>query len=206
MIKQIFDYLLASLLLLVFCIPMIFLWIACSISTQQNGLFLHQRVGKNQKEFWLWKYKTMKGKYTSSITTQQMQITTFGKIIRKYKLDELPQLINVLKGEMSFVGARPDTKDIIELLDENEKKFLQLKPGISGIAQLKYKNEEILLAQQQNPEEYYRNIIWKDKAKLNNWYYENQSFSLDLKILLCTIFPFWLDDFLPKNLTLKPKV
>ena len=200
MIKQFFDYSVSIFLLLILLAPMVFLWIVCSISTKQNGFFLHKRVGKNQQEFWIWKYRTMKGSYASSITTTQMQVTKIGKLIRKYKLDELPQLINILRGEMSFVGPRPDTKDIIELLSENEKKFLQLKPGITGMAQLKYRNEEEILSQQLNPEEYYKTVIWKKKAHLNNWYYENQSLGLDLKILLHTIFPFLPDSFSIKNL------
>jgi len=151
-------------------------------------MFIQERIGRNAIPFYIYKFRTMTGNYKSSITTSEMQISKFGSILRKYKIDELPQLINILQGKMSFVGPRPDTKEMYENLTENEKLFLSIKPGITGLAQIKYRNEEEILSKQINPIEYYKNIIWKDKVFLNNEYTKNGSFKNDLKIILKTLF------------------
>lgn len=128
----------------------------------------------------------MKGNYLSSITNKEMKITRWGAFLRKYKLDELPQLINILKGEMSFVGPRPDVEGYADLLTDSDRIILSVKPGITGPAQIKYKNEEKILSSQENPQQYNDRVIWPDKVKINKDYVENYSFKRDLQFLIKT--------------------
>lgn len=116
------------------------------------------------------------------------RITSFGAILRKYKLDELPELWNVLKGDMSFVGPRPDMPEYADKLRGEEKLILELRPGITGPASLKYVNEEELLASVSKPKEYNDEIIWPDKVRINLHYYYNRSFFGDIVIIFKTLF------------------
>ncbi len=125
---------------------------------------------------------------TSVTAANDPRITNFGKFLRKTKLDELPQLFNVLKGDMSLVGPRPDVPGFADKLQGENRKILALKPGITGLATIAFKNEEELLAEQENPEQYNREIIWPEKVRLNKKYIEQYSFLLDLKILWKTVF------------------
>jgi len=106
----------------------------------------------------------------------------------RYKLDELPQLVNVLLGDMSYVGPRPDIKGFADELEGEDRIILGIRPGVTGPATIKYKNEEELLALQDDPETYNRTIIWRDKVKINKKYIENWSFYLDLKYIIKSIF------------------
>ena len=129
-----------------------------------------------------------KMQHTTNITTSNdPRITTFGHIIRRTKLDELPQILNVLKGDMSFVGPRPDVPEAYIGLQVEDADFICIRPGITGLAALEFKNEESLLASVDYPEEYYSDIIFPKKVKLNNLYLEKQSLKLDLKIMVQTI-------------------
>lgn len=187
--KTLFDYLLA-LILLPFIIPVVFILIIFStIDTNEIGLFTHQRVGKNGKLFSIYKIRSMKGNTDSDITlSDNPQITRFGKFIRKTKLDELPQLFNILSNQMSFVGPRPDVPGYADKLKGNDRIILSVKPGITGPAQLAYKNEEVLLSLQENPLQYNDEIIWPDKVRINKAYVENWSFLNDLTYLYKTVF------------------
>lgn len=118
----------------------------------------------------------------------ESRITSLGAILRKYKLDELPELLNIFKGDMSFVGPRPDVPGYADKLEGEEKKILQLRPGLTGPASLKYANEEELLAEAEDPIQYNNDVIWPDKVKMNLDYFYNNSIILDLKIILRTIF------------------
>ena len=115
------------------------------------------------------------------------RITPFGAILRKYKLDELPELINVLLGDMSFVGPRPDVPGYADLLTGDDRNILKLRPGITGPASIKYSNEEEILSNKENPIEYNNNIIYPDKVRLNLEYYYNNSIWVDIKIIFATI-------------------
>ena len=115
------------------------------------------------------------------------RITPFGAILRKYKLDELPELINVLLGDMSFVGPRPDVPGYADLLTGDDRNILKLRPGITGPASIKYSNEEEILSKKENPIEYNNNIIYPDKVRLNLEYYYNNSIWVDIKIIFATI-------------------
>jgi lipopolysaccharide/colanic/teichoic acid biosynthesis glycosyltransferase len=116
------------------------------------------------------------------------RITKIGAFLRKYKLDELPELWNVLIGQMSIVGPRPDVKGYADELKGEDRKILNLRPGITGPASLKYANEEELLSYQENPEKYNNEVIFPDKVRINLDYYFNQNLILDLKIIFATIF------------------
>jgi lipopolysaccharide/colanic/teichoic acid biosynthesis glycosyltransferase len=187
--KNIFDYILA-LILLIFLVGLIVLLIVvCSFDTKKFGIFEQNRVGKNAKLFKIYKLRTMKGVSKSNITTlKDHDITPLGKILRKYKLDELPQLFNIIKGEMSFVGPRPDVVGYADKLIDEDRIILSVKPGITGPAQIKYKNEEQLLAEVENPRLYNDEVLWKDKVLINVEYVKEWTFKKDIIYLLHTVF------------------
>ena len=189
-IKGVFDLLLA-LVGLILVAPIIILgWVVASIETKSNGFFLQKRVGKNGRLFTLVKIKTMKpvlGVNTNVTQKNDVRITTSGDFFRKTKIDELPQLWNVLIGQMSFVGPRPDVKGYADKLQGKDKVVLSVRPGITGPASLKYKNEETLLATQGNPEQYNNEVIWPDKVKINVDYVNNWSFIQDMRYIYQTI-------------------
>lgn len=160
---------------------MIILYIISIIDTQSNGFFLQERIGQKGKVFTIYKLRTMHAR--------THRISVLGSFFRKYKLDEIPQLINILNGTMSFVGPRPDIPGYADKLTGDDRKILNLKPGVTGLASLKYRNEEYLLSKQTNPLEYNDQVIWPDKIQINKWYAENQTFLLDLKILWYTVVP-----------------
>ena len=124
---------------------------------------------------------------TSIASTEQSRITPFGEKLRRYKLDEFPELWNVLKGDMSFVGPRPDVPGYADQLKGKDRDILKLKPGITGPASLKYRNEEELLASVDNPTLYNDEIIFPDKVKLNLYYLRNYSFIKDIQMIICTV-------------------
>ena len=190
MIKRMFDFLLA-LVGLTLVAPIIILgWIVASIETRSNGFFLQKRVGKDGQLFTLVKIKTMKpalGVNTNITQKNDVRITASGSIFRNTKIDELPQLWNVLIGQMSFVGPRPDVKGYADKLQGNDKAVLLVRPGITGPASLKYKNEEELLATQGNPEQYNNEVIWPDKVKINVNYVNNWSFIQDVRYIYQTV-------------------
>ena len=158
-----------------------------TIDTKEIGLFTQERIGKRGKPFKIYKIRTMRGVQKSSITTSEHSVTTIGKFFRDLKLDELPQLINILKGEMSFVGPRPDVKGYADALIGEDRIILTFKPGITGPAQLKYRNEEEILSQVDDPIWYNDHVIWTDKVKINKIYVENWSFKKDIKYIIQTI-------------------
>ena len=188
LIKRGFDFIL-SFFGLVITWPIIFIaWIIASIETKSNGMFSQIRVGENGKLFKIYKIKTMKNKKGTTITTaNDDRITKSGKIFRKYKIDELPQLWNVLIGDMSFVGPRPDVPGYADKLEDDDRIVLSIKPGITGPASLKYKNEEEILAQVENPKEYNDKVIWPDKVKINKGYIQNWSLKKDIEYIIKTI-------------------
>jgi lipopolysaccharide/colanic/teichoic acid biosynthesis glycosyltransferase len=189
-IKGLFDFSLA-LAGLVLVSPIIILaWVVASIETRSNGFFLQNRVGKNGVLFTLVKVKTMKpvlGVNTNVTQKNDVRITISGVFFRKTKIDELPQLWNVLIGQMSFVGPRPDVQGYADKLQGKDKVILSVRPGITGPASLKYKNEEVLLAKQSNPEQFNNEVIWPDKVKINSDYANNWSFTQDLRYIYQTI-------------------
>lgn len=152
-------------------------------------LFRQKRVGQYGKLFTMIKFRTMSvSHHGSSISVAgESRITPLGAKLRKYKLDELPELWNVLIGDMSFVGPRPDVPGYADQFKGEDKDILRLKPGITGPATLKYRNEEELLAQQIDPQRYNNEVIFPDKVKINLDYFHHRSFWGDLCIIIKTI-------------------
>jgi lipopolysaccharide/colanic/teichoic acid biosynthesis glycosyltransferase len=164
-------------------------------------IFKQKRVGKNGKLFTMYKFRTMLAKHngTSVSVKGENRITPLGAFLRKYKLDELPELWNVLIGDMSFVGPRPDVPGYADSLNTEDKMILSIKPGITGPASLKYRNEEEILALQDNPQEYNDNVIFPDKVRINKRYIKNWSFFTDLQIIFCTILGKDLEKYCQNN-------
>ncbi len=152
--------------------------------------FIQNRVGQNGKLFKVIKFRTMiTGHKGSSVSVKgESRITKLGAVLRKYKIDELPELWNILIGEMSFVGPRPDVPGFADELTGEDRLILNLKPGITGPASVKYANEEEILAGVNDPEDYNRKVIWPDKVKLNLEYYHKHNLLIDIRIILKTIF------------------
>lgn len=185
--KRLFDIILVLILLPLLIVPICLLIIISSIDTKKFGVFSQYRVGQHGKLFKIYKIRTLK-EGIHRLGHLDKSATSFGKFLRKTKLDELPQLFNVLKGDMSFVGPRPDVEGFADKLEGDDRIVLLVKPGVTGEATLKYKEEELLLNQQEDPEDYNRRIIWVDKVKINKNYVLNYSFYLDLKLILKSIF------------------
>lgn len=189
-LKRTFDLIASFLGLLVSGWLIILAWFIAGFETKSNGFFMQERVGKNGKIFRVIKIKTMHNRSIggSTVTTAtDKRITRSGAFFRKTKIDELPQLINVLLGDMSFVGPRPDVPGFADQLEDGDKIILSVRPGITGPATLKYHNEELLLATQENPEKYNRDVIFPDKVKLNKKYITSYSFSKDLRYIFLTL-------------------
>ena len=189
-IKRIFDIILAAIAIVIFLVPIVILILLASLSTRQFGLFKQQRVGQHTKLFGMYKIRTMRSDHDDNFITIKgdPRITLLGKFLRYSKLDELPQLFNVLMGTMSFVGPRPDVKGYADQLKGEDFIILSVKPGITGPATLQYRNEEEILAQQQDPKVYNDTVIWKEKVKVNKTYVQNWSFLGDLNYIVKTIF------------------
>ncbi len=192
MSKRLFDLLTAVLGLLILLVP--FLIIALLIRLNSSGpiFFLQERVGRGEKLFKLFKFRTMRvdSDKAAAITIGEhdARITRVGYWLRKFKIDELPQLINVLKGDMSLVGPRPEVKKFVDLYPERQRSVLSVKPGITDFASIEFRNENKLLEGKENPIDFYIQEIMPVKLALNQKYIREQSFWLDLKIILKTIF------------------
>tara|TARA_R100001369_G_scaffold2859_1_gene9274 strand:+ start:57101 stop:57691 length:591 start_codon:yes stop_codon:yes gene_type:complete len=182
-VKRYFDFILALILLPFLGIPILFLIILITIDTKQWGIYTQLRVGQHAKLFKIYKLRTLKNE-KHQLGHLERSATRLGKLLRHTKLNELPQLYNVLIGDMSFVGPRPDLQGFADELKGEDRIILLVKPGITGPATLKYKNEERVLERQKDPEEYNRAIIWVDKVKINKNYLLNYSFYLDLTFIL----------------------
>lgn len=190
-LKYLFDKLM-SLFGLVILSP-ILLVVACLIRLKMPGgsvLFKQKRVGQHGRLFTVYKFRSMtvagEGK-TSIAAAEESRITPLGDKLRRYKLDELPELWNVLKGDMSFVGPRPDVPGYADKLKGEDRNILKLKPGITGPASLKYRNEEELLSNVSDPIAYNNDVIYPDKIKLNLYYYYHYSFVKDIQMIFCTV-------------------
>lgn len=171
------NIILAFILVIILLPFLCFATLLAGISTKSFGLYSQQRIGQNAKPFTIYKLRTI----------QDGKVTPVGKFLRKTKIDELPQLVNILKGDMSFVGPRPDVPGYYDQLIGDDRKVLELKPGLTSLAAIKYHNEEELLKIQNNPLLYNDHIIFPDKVKLNLEYLEKRSFCYDVKIILLTL-------------------
>lgn len=164
--------------------------VLAGFSTKKFGMFRQVRVGEDGKLFKIYKIRTMKvdiPKEDFITLKNDDRITPFGKVLRKYKLDELPQLINIIVGEMSLVGPRPDVPGYADNLVGEDRIILTVKPGLTGSATLKFKNEENLLSKQKNPKKFNDEVIWPEKVKLNRQYIKEWSLFNDIKCIVKTI-------------------
>ena len=189
-VKRMFDFVFSFTGIIICLLPILILTLLATISTKKIGFFSQKRVGQYAKLFTIYKIRTMRVPSDDDFITiaDDSRITFVGRFLRAYKLDEIPQLFNVLVGNMSFVGPRPDIVGYADELKGEDRMILSVKPGITGPATLKYKNEEVLLALQLNPKEYNDTIIWKEKVKINKEYIKNWSFLGDLNYIFKTIF------------------
>ena len=189
-VKWIFDRI-VSLIGLLFLWP-VFIVVAILIKVKMPGgpvLFTQKRVGQYGRLFTMCKFRSMTVSHSGSSVSVagESRITPLGATLRKYKLDELPELWNVLKGDMSFVGPRPDVPGYADKLEGHDKDILKLKPGITGPASMKYRDEEELLANVDDPQKYNDDVIYPDKIRLNLYYLEHYSFIKDIQMIICTV-------------------
>ncbi len=189
--KRIFDLTLAAILLLLFFWLLGLLIIAARLDTGRSGMFRQQRLGLWGEPFTLLKIRSMRPDariLTNVTTTDDPRITPFGSFLRRSKLDELPQLINILRGQMSFVGPRPDVPDAYDGLVGNDRRIFTVSPGITGPASIAFRREEEDLAEVDNPEAYNREVIFPEKVRINLAYIDGYRFWNDIRILLHTVF------------------
>lgn len=191
--KRLFD-LVFTILGLIILLPF-FAFIAIWVTLDSRGgvFYRQERIGKDQKPFKLLKFRSMRtGADKQGLLTVGMKdsrITRSGYYLRKYKLDELPQLINVLLGDMSLVGPRPEVEKYVKLYSQEQLKVLSVRPGITDLASIKYRNENDVLASFEDAEAGYIQSVMPDKLKLNLMYIQNRSLLMDLRIILTTVLP-----------------
>ena len=189
--KRVFDILATSFGLFFLSPIFILLSIVIKLTSKGTIFFIQERVGQDGVLFNMIKFRSMQmiqqSKSTISVKAD-IRVTKVGSFLRRYKLDELPELWNVLVGDMSLVGPRPDVPGYADFLRGEDRNILKLKPGITGPASLKYANEEEILARQGNPKEYNDKIIYPDKVRINLDYYYQSNLLIDIKIIFATIF------------------
>ena len=189
--KRIFDMAVSALALLIFAPIFIPIMIIIILDSPGNPFFIQKRIGKGMNHFYLIKFRSMrstegasKGQFDPG---DKSRVTKIGKILRQTKVDELPQFFNVIKGDMSIVGARPEIDKYVDIYFEDFKSILLNRPGLSDFASIKYHDEDIILSGQENAEHYYLKIILPDKLKLSKVYSENICLKTDLYIIKETI-------------------
>ena len=192
MAKRLFDIISSGIGLL--CLAPVFVVMAIWIKLDSRGpVFYRQtRVGRYGRDFRIFKFRSMrvgsdKGRQIT-VGERDPRITRSGYFIRRYKIDELPQLINVFLGDMSVVGPRPEVRKYVDLYSEEQRKVFQVRPGITDLASIKYRNENELLSQVDDPDTYYIDVIMPDKLTINLEYIRHQSFMGDIKIIFNTLF------------------
>ena len=189
-LKWIFDRIVSLIGLL--CLWPVLIVVAILIKIKMPGgpaLFTQKRVGRHGKLFTMHKFRSMTVSHSGSSVSVagEARITPLGAKLRKYKLDELPELWDVLIGNMSFVGPRPDVPGYADQLKGEDRRVLELRPGITGPASLKYRDEEELLAKVENPIDYNDTVIYPDKVRINLYYLDHYSFIKDIQMILCTV-------------------
>ncbi|MDD2413094.1 MAG: sugar transferase [Bacteroidales bacterium] len=189
--KRIFDIVFSFFGLLFLSPFFVIVSLLIILDSRACAFYGQRRVGKGNIDFLLLKFRTMevgsdkKGLLTIGLLDQR--VTKIGRILRKYKIDELPQLINILKGDMSFVGPRPEVRKYVDLYTPEQLKVLEVKPGLTDYASIEYMDESDLLAQSENPEKTYIEVVMSDKIKLNFKYIHEQNFKTDIIILFKTL-------------------
>lgn len=188
--KYLFDRIMAFVGLIVLSPVLLVVWMLIRVKMPDGpAVFTQKRVGKDGKLFTMYKFRSMSAHHSGSTVSVagESRITPLGAKLRRYKLDELPELWNVLIGDMSFVGPRPDVPGYADKLEGDDRRVLQLRPGITGPASLKYRDEEVLLASQANPQEFNDKVIYPDKVRINLYYLDHYSFLADMKMIFATV-------------------
>jgi len=188
--KRAFDLVVASVALVLTSPLIVAGWVAASISTRGNGLFRQERIGRDGEPFEVLKLRTMRvvAGLDSTVTIRSdARITRTGAWLRRFKIDELPQLVNVIRGEMSLVGPRPDVAGFADLLSGDDRIVLSVRPGITGPAALAYRHEEEILAAVADPERHNQEVIWPDKVRINREYVRSWSLARDVSCLVATV-------------------
>lgn len=188
--KYLFDRIMALVGLIVLSPVLLVVWMLIRVKMPDGpAVFTQKRVGKDGKLFTMYKFRSMSAHHSGSTVSVagESRITPLGARLRRYKLDELPELWNVLIGDMSFVGPRPDVPGYADKLEGDDRRVLQLRPGITGPASLKYRDEEVLLAGQANPQEFNDKVIYPDKVRINLYYLDHYSFLADIKMISATV-------------------
>lgn len=190
MAKRLFDIIASGIGLLLLCWLFVIIAIWIKIDSKGPVFYRQVRVGKGNKDFRIYKFRSMRqGADKGSLITvggRDPRITRSGYFIRKYKLDELAQLINVFLGDMSFVGPRPEVRHYVDYYTEEQMHVLDIRPGITDMASIKYRNENELLEKADDPERYYIDVIMQDKLRINLEYVHNHSLLYDIKLILKT--------------------
>ncbi|MBR3493249.1 MAG: sugar transferase [Bacteroidales bacterium] len=188
--KWCFDRIVALVGLILLFLPLLFIAILIKLDSKGPVFFMQWRIGKDGKPFRICKFRTMHMKVQGDSVTvaNDPRVTRIGHWLRHSKVDCLTELVNVFIGQMSFVGPRPDVPGYADQLQGDDRRILQLRPGITGPASIKYRNEEELLAQQADPKWYNDNVIWPDKVKINLEYLDHWSFFRDIRLIFKTIF------------------
>ncbi|MFN9581501.1 MAG: sugar transferase [Bacteroidota bacterium] len=190
--KRIFDVCVSGCAVMILSPLLVLIWLCVRLTSAGPGIFTQLRVGKHNTEFRLYKFRTMYTRtYAGSAITvgsRDPRITPLGYVLRKYKVDEWPQLINVLKGDMSFVGPRPEVRKYVDMYNAEQIQVLNVRPGITDYASLLFINENELLGRSADPEYDYIHTIMPQKLKLNLEYIENQSFLGDIRLIFRTLF------------------
>ena len=190
-IKRAFDFFISLIGFIIVSPALIVLALLVKVTSRGPVFYRQERVGLEGRIFKLLKFRTMvmnADELGTSVTVKNdFRITLAGRFLRRFKLDELPQLINVLRGDMSFVGPRPDVPGFADKLTGKDRIILSVRPGVTGPATLKYRNEEELLAKQADPNRYNAEVIYPDKVRLNREYVENYSFWKDIGYIIRTI-------------------
>ena len=185
--KRIFDILTSSIILMTFFPFGVIISLSILITSKGGVFYIQERIGKKLKPFGLLKFRTMvigsDSKGALTVGTNDIRITTIGRLLRKFKLDEFPQFINVLLGHMSIVGPRPEVKEYVDLYNEEQLEVLNVKPGITDIASLEYFNENELLGRSSDPQKTYIEEVLPAKIELNKQYLRNPSLLSDIKIM-----------------------
>jgi lipopolysaccharide/colanic/teichoic acid biosynthesis glycosyltransferase len=189
LIKYLFDRVFALMALIITIPAFIIIPVIILIDSKGPVIFSQKRVGKQGRLFTMLKFRSMRVNDTSNTVTSSVdpRITRVGSFLRKWKLDELPELINVLTGDMSFVGPRPDVPGYADKLEGNSRRILMLRPGITGPATLKYLDEEEILTGVSDPQRYNDDVIFPDKVRINLLYLDRFSLKEDLKIIFYTL-------------------
>ncbi|MBF0502149.1 MAG: sugar transferase [Candidatus Riflebacteria bacterium] len=197
MLKRFFDFCVSAVALVLLSPLLLFVAIVVRLSSPGPAIFAQQRIGRGFKPFFIYKFRSMKedapqlgGQITYG---DDPRITQIGRHLRKTKIDELPQLFNVIRGDMSFVGPRPEVNRYVEMFRDDYAEILRVRPGITDLASLKFRDEAALLATSSNPEEDYIRSVLPEKIRLAKKYIEESSFLLDLKIILKTMLSILID-------------